>query len=205
MVYVSHSFTLAISHFTRVPDRCPADGAQRCISRPGWAQSWLDWSEPLRQPIEALRLVHAYHLFGHITRQRIEPEFEVDTGDGFQPLAMRYKPGPVDRPPPFVAPHQPRVDFRLWFYGLGFRRGVPRFVSTLLERLCTDPEAIRDLFTSLPEKPARYVRIRFWRYRFTSVEERAQSGNWWSRQELATTTPSRCQPMRDRLDLRRLP
>ena len=51
--------------------------------------------------------------------------------------------GAPARAPPFVAPHQPRVDFRLWFYGLSYRRGMPAYVATLLERLCTDPEAIQ--------------------------------------------------------------
>ena len=62
--------------------------------------------------------VYFLYSTGSITRERIEPTFETSDGTSWTPLAFHYKPGPVDRPPPFVAPHQPRVDFLLWFYGL---------------------------------------------------------------------------------------
>src|SRR5688572_32751442 len=41
---------------------------------------------------------------------------------------LRYKPGDAQRPPPLIAPHQPRLDFQLWFYGLGHTRGIPPYV-----------------------------------------------------------------------------
>lgn len=127
------------------------------------------------------RLVNTYHLFAAITRSRIEPEFQVMTGAEFVPLAMHYKPGPPDRAPPFVAPHQPRVDFLLWFYGLSYRRGTPLYVKNLLRRLCEDPQAVQPLFIDpLPSKP-HAVRIAFFSYHFTTAEERASSGNWWTR------------------------
>ena len=72
------------------------------------------------------RVANAYHLFGHITRERIEPEFQTRDGDRWRAHDLHYKPGDPLRPPPVVAPHQPRVDFLLWFYGLDFRRGSPR-------------------------------------------------------------------------------
>jgi len=128
------------------------------------------------------RLVNAYHLFGHITRARIEPELQVMTDAGFQPLAMHYKPGPLDRAPPFVAPHQPRVDFLLWFYGLSHQRGTPQYVKTLLHRLCEDPRAVQSLFvTALPQR-AQAVRIEFHAYHFTTPVERDVTGNWWTRE-----------------------
>jgi hypothetical protein len=127
------------------------------------------------------RLVNTYHLFGHITRSRIEPEFQVMTESQFVPLTMHYKPGPVDRAPPFAAPHQPRVDFLLWFYGLSYRRGTPQYVNTLLQRLCEDPKAVQALFVDpLPPTPDA-VRVEFYRYHFTTPDERALTGNWWTR------------------------
>ena len=54
--------------------------------------------------------------------------------------------GPARRRPDWVAPHQPRVDFQLWFYGLSYRAGAPEYVTTLLERLCRDPAAVQPLF-----------------------------------------------------------
>ena len=97
-------------------------------------------------------LVNTYHLFASITRERIEPEFQT-LADGpieareaddaaWTAQHLRHKPGDVTRAPDFVAPHQPRVDFRLWFYGLAFQRRPPAYVTTLLERLCEDPPAV---------------------------------------------------------------
>ncbi|HVU06031.1 MAG TPA: lipase maturation factor family protein [Polyangiaceae bacterium] len=130
------------------------------------------------------RVVNTYHLFGHITRERIEPTFETSDGARFVEQDLRYKPGDPSRRPPYVAPHQPRVDFLLWFYGLSYERGVPAYVRTLLARLCDDPDAVQGLFAApLPRAPMA-VRVSFYRYRFTSRDERAASGAWWTRELL---------------------
>jgi hypothetical protein len=169
------------------------------------------WSDPpelgviasFSEAFEPFRIINVYHLFGHITRSRYEPQFQIFDGSRWTELDFHYKPGPVERAPPFVAPHQPRVDFLLWFYGLGVRFGQPPFVSPplspdyvsgLLQRLCTDPEAAQPLFVqSLPPAPAA-VRIVFWDYHFTSAQERRQTGAWWKR-TLVTQTPAwSCRP-----------
>jgi hypothetical protein len=143
-----------------------------------------DWPRQLR-PVRMLyapyRVVNTYHLFGHITRERIEPEFQTFDGTVWAPHHMHYKAGPLDRASPFVAPHQPRVDFLLWFYGLSFRERTPHYVASLLERMCDAPAAVQELFTDpLPEHP-QSVRIVFSRYQFTTPEERESSGEVWKR------------------------
>jgi hypothetical protein len=144
----------------------------------------LPLAASLAEALEPFRLVNTYHLFGHITRERIEPTFETFGGTTWTPLAFHYKPGPVERPPPFVAPHQPRVDFLLWFYGLSAERGVPAYVRTLLDRLCHDPSAVTGLFVTPPPPAPHAVRVSFYRYHFTTAEERSHSGAWWSRSEV---------------------
>merc|ERR1712061_860737 len=37
-------------------------------------------------------------------------------------LALPYKPGPVDRPPPWLLSHMPRLDWQLWFASLSWAR-----------------------------------------------------------------------------------
>jgi len=148
------------------------------------------------QPWQSLyapwRLVNTYHLFGHITRERIEPQFETFDGHEWTEHDFSYKPGDLRRPPPFVAPHQPRVDFQLWFYGLGFQHGTPTYVAELLDRLCHDPTAVQPLFpTPLPSRP-QAVRIVFWRYRFTSPAEHGSTGTWWTRERVALSSPLSC-------------
>ena len=138
--------------------------------------------ESLAEAFAPLRLVNTYHLFGSITRDRIEPTFETFDGQRWTEHDFHYKPGDPKRAPPFVAPHQPRVDFQLWFYGLGAeQQGTPAYVRTLLERMCTDPSAVAPLFASpLPSAP-RAARVAFYRYHFTTAEERRATGAYWTR------------------------
>ena len=77
------------------------------------ARAWQAKLAPLYAPFN---MINTYHLFAAITRERIEPEFAGTTdGETWTDYTFHYKPGPLDRPPPFVAPHQPRLDFQLWF------------------------------------------------------------------------------------------
>jgi hypothetical protein len=152
-----------------------------------------DWGR-LVAPLETLyrpwRVINTYHLFGHITQTRIEPEFEAQVDGAWQPLELRYKPGDPKRAPRLVAPHQPRIDFLLWFYGLSFQRDMPAYVRTLLDRLCSDPTAVQDLFVTPPPAAPDAVRIQFWRYHFSAPDEPVA---WWTREPVATTRPLVCE------------
>lgn len=154
--------------------------------------SEAEWLGDLRAHTRRFRVVNTYHLFGHITRARIEPELQVRVGGEWQPQPMHYKPGPVGRPPPFVAPHQPRVDFLLWFHGLGYRRGLPQYVRALLDRACNDPEAIQDLFVHRLPRSAEATRFVYFDYRFTTPEQKSETGDWWIRREVGTSPERRC-------------
>ena len=139
-----------------------------------------------------LRVANTYHLFGHITRERIEPQLELLVDGAWREQDLRYKPGDPRRRPPYVAPHQPRVDFRLWFYGLSLQRPMPRYVRTLLERLCDEPEVVQPLFSAaLPEQPEA-VRVAAYRYHFTTPAERAESGAFWRRERLGELPARSC-------------
>lgn len=149
---------------------------------------------PLRALLELAgrwRVINPYHLFGFITRERIEPEFQVESDGQWLAVDLHYKAGDPRRAPHIVAPHQPRVDFQLWFYGLDFERGAPDYVGALLHHLCDDPGAVQPLFaTALPPAPTA-VRVRFWRYRFSDWEN---DGAWWSRTPVAESRPIPCTP-----------
>jgi hypothetical protein len=162
--------------------------------------TWLDRLDPVRARYQPLRLVNNYHLFAAITRERIEPEFQTRTGDaGAEWVAhhLHHKPGDPLRRPDWAAPHQPRVDFQLWFHGLSFRRNTPAYVATLVDRLCHDPAAVAELFTApLPPAPTA-VRIAYWQYHFTTADERQKSGAWWNRELFATIRPIECHPTKE--------
>ena len=143
---------------------------------------------------QPFRLINTYHLFQAITRERIEPEFQTssDGGQTWTSHDLRHKAGDPSRAPDFVAPHQPRVDFQLWFYGLAFQRREPSYVAMLVERLCNDPSAIAALFpAALPAHPDA-VRIVYWRYHFTTRAERRDTGAWWRRESIGATRPFPC-------------
>jgi uncharacterized membrane protein YphA (DoxX/SURF4 family) len=144
----------------------------------------------VRQAINPFRSLNAYHLFASMTLVRREAVVE-GTADGvtWLPYEFRYKPGDPFRAPAFVAPHQPRVDFQLWFLLLG--RGRAPYFERLLERLLEDPAAVAPLFTVDPfgGKPPREVRMAAYRYRFTDVPTRRATGAWWSREPIGMTPP----------------
>jgi hypothetical protein len=155
-------------------------------------------NETLRSVAElpgAFRIINTYHLFGHITRERIEPELQSFDGSAWTAHDLRYKPGDPMRAPPFVAPHQPRVDFLLWFHGLSHRQ-LPDYVRGLLIRSCHDPGAVQALFARpLPAAP-NAVRVVYHRYHFTTPEERARTGAWWTRSPVFSTPALSCSALR---------
>ncbi|MDB4970047.1 MAG: putative integral rane protein [Myxococcales bacterium] len=148
---------------------------------------------PVRRLYAPWRLVNTYHLFGHITRARIEPELQTsDDGTTWVAHDFRHKAGDPARRPDWVAPHQPRVDFQLWFYGLSYRAGTPEYVATLVERLCKEPAAVQSLFRApLPAHP-KAARLVFFQYHFTNAAERRATGAWWKREPIDVTETVSC-------------
>jgi len=145
---------------------------------------------PVRRVLSSIRSINPYHLFASMTLVRREVVIEgSDDGETWQTYEFRYKPGDPDRAPPFVAPHQPRLDFQLWFLLLG---GPPRarYFNTLLERLLIEPTAVAPLFARdpFPLTPPRALRLAFYRYTFTDIATRRASGAWWHRERLGYST-----------------
>src|SRR5439155_17769041 len=70
--------------------------------------------------LEAFRIVNSYGLFRVMTKDRCEIIFE-GSADGMDwlPYEFKWKPGDVKRAPRWCAPHQPRLDWQMWFAALG--------------------------------------------------------------------------------------
>jgi len=62
----------------------------------------------------------------------------------FEEVSFLYKPGNLDSPPNFVIPHQPRLDWQMWFAALGHYQHNPWFVALIL-RLMEGEPAVLDL------------------------------------------------------------
>ena len=145
---------------------------------------------PVRAALDEVRTINAYHLFAQMTLVRREAVIEgSNDGTDWRAYELHYQPGDVDRAPPFVAPHQPRVDFQMWFLLLGGR--LAPWFHTLLDRLQHDPAVVAPLFARnpFPDAPPRLVRIAVYRYRFTDAATRARTGAWWTRELLGTSQP----------------
>jgi lipase maturation factor 1 len=141
---------------------------------------------PVRRVLAAVRSINAYHLFAQMTGVRREVVIEgSDDGVTWQTYEFRYKAGDPERPPPFVAPHQPRVDFQLWFLLLGGRQSA-RYFDTLLSRLLTEAELVRPLFARdpFPDAPPQRLRVAYYRYWFTDLATRRTTHAWWGRELL---------------------
>jgi lipase maturation factor 1 len=153
------------------------------------------WPRPIvfvYERIESFRIVNGYGLFRVMTKDRREIVIE-GSSDGveWQPYEFKWKPGDVMRAPGWCAPHQPRLDWQMWFAALSSYRQNPWFVRLVICLLHGTPE-VTQLFerNPFPQTPPRYVRATFYRYRFTTAEERRQTGAWWKRQELGEYLPS---------------
>ena len=86
-------------------------------------------------PIYPFSTFNNYGLFAVMTTER--PEIVIEgtiDGQDWKPYGFRYKPGPLDRAPVWNSPHQPRLDWQMWFAALGdYRRNV--WLGNLMRRL----------------------------------------------------------------------
>jgi lipase maturation factor 1 len=101
-----------------------------------------------------------------------------------------HKPGELARRPTWVAPHQPRLDWQLWFAALGSPSQNPWVLGVCEHLLRGTPEVLRLLGTNpFPEKPPRFIRVVRYEYHFTDAATRASTGNWWRRTPLDFYVP----------------
>ena len=144
------------------------------------------------EQLEALRIVNGYGLFRVMTKDRCEIVLEGST-DGVEwlPYEFKWKPGDVKRAPGWCAPHQPRLDWQMWFAALESPQENPWFFG-LIVRLLQGSQDVNRLLAHnpFPEKPPRYIRGMFYRYRFTTVSELRETGAWWKRRELREYLPT---------------
>ncbi|MEP6715529.1 MAG: lipase maturation factor family protein [Terriglobia bacterium] len=136
-------------------------------------------------------LVNSYGLFAAMTTTRREIEIEGSNDEvNWQPYVFRYKPGPLNRAPGWVAPFQPRLDWQMWFAALGNFRENPWLARFLLELLEGSKPVLalleRDPFGGVPPQ---HIRAQLYRYSFTSFGEERRTGNWWKRELLGTYLP----------------
>ncbi len=144
------------------------------------------------QALEPLRIANRYGLFAVMTTQRYEIEFEGSRdGTHWETYPFRYKPQNPRAAPGVYAPYQPRFEWNLWFASLGNWQQYPWVLETEARLLEGSPQVL-SLFAFDPFRgsPPRYVRAPFWRYWFSTREEKKTLGLWWDREELGLYCPA---------------
>ncbi len=154
--------------------------------------AWPGWVGTLAERAAPFRSVNAYGLFQRMTTSRREIIFEgSEDGATWLPYVLRWQPGPVDRAPGWCQPHQPRVDWQMWFAALGnYQRNA--WLVGLMRRTLEGSPAVLRLYevNPFPERPPRYLRAVIYDYRFTTPEERRATGAWWHREYLGAYAPT---------------
>jgi hypothetical protein len=142
------------------------------------------WPSPvsgLYRLVAPFHSVNGYGLFAVMTAPRMEIVVEGSRdGTRWEAYRFHYKPGLEERRPGFVAPHQPRLDWQMWFAALGSYRNNPWLVALCRRLLEGSPEVVALMeHNPFPDRPPARIRAHYYEYRFTTIRERAATGRWW--------------------------
>jgi len=168
----------AIVAVVTVPASVVAFGGSLALTVPGGTLLF-----PMAAAVEPFQIVNSYGLFAVMTTTR--PEIIVEgSNDGttWLPYEFKYKAGDLRRPPPWVAPHQPRLDWQMWFASLS-RFEEERWFGEFCHRLLEPSPDVLKLLARDPfdGRPPRFVRAITYDYQFSTWEGRSTEGLWWVR------------------------
>ena len=145
----------------------------------------------LVQITSVFSLINNYGPFAVMTTER--PEIIVQgsmDGRNWQTYQFKYKPGNLDQKLSWNIPHQPRLDWQMWFAALDTPAQNPWFARFMLKLLEGSPQVLSLLADNpFPEKPPVYVRALIYRYFYTIPEQRAETGQIWQRKYLGVYWP----------------
>ena len=154
-------------------------------------QRELPVADAIADAISPLMIVNPYGLFANMTTSR--PEIIVegsDDGEHWREYRFRDKPGPVTRAPSWNIPHQPRLDWQMWFAALQGPRTAYWFDRFLVRLLQGSPSVLGLLGVNpFPAHPPRYVRALLYDYRFSDRALRHETGAWWTRRLVGIYLP----------------
>ncbi len=138
--------------------------------------------------VRRLGLGNIYHIFPTMQVERQELEIQgSNDGMDWQSYRFKYKPGALDQAPSFIVPHQPRLDWMIWFVPT---QQLPHFYwfGEFMQRLHEGSPTVTSLLAHnpFPVEPPNFLRVLVYRYQFTTAEQRAQDEHWWRREYLGT-------------------
>lgn len=161
--------------------------------------------KPLMSIVNAARPFHisnTYGLFAIMTTTRPEIIIEGSNDEkNWTEYTFKYKPGDLSEPPRFIAPHQPRLDWQMWFAALHAKRALENnaergkynlwFINFTVRLLEGSPQVLKLLGENpFPKDPPVYIRALLYEYEFTDFKEKNETGNWWKRELKEIYLPS---------------
>jgi hypothetical protein len=145
-------------------------------------------------------LVNTYGAFGSVGRERYEIVLEGTSDRVLTPATewkeygFKGKPGDPQRTPPQVAPYHLRLDWLIWFLPFSVvvtSRGVQLygyelwFVRFVRRLLANEPATLALMrHNPFPAQPPAHIRAQFYRYRYTTRQQKQATGAWWTRELL---------------------
>lgn len=130
----------------------------------------------------AFGIGNLFHLFPTMQTERQELRiFGSADGRTWEAYEFRYKPDDPGRAPAFIVPHQPRLDWMMWFLPAQWP-DTDFWLGPFLQALRENRPAATRLLARNPfegRAPPAQVRVLAYRYRFTTAQERARTGQWW--------------------------
>uniref|UniRef100_A0A8C2I0M8 Lipase maturation factor n=1 Tax=Cyprinus carpio TaxID=7962 RepID=A0A8C2I0M8_CYPCA len=136
------------------------------------------------------QLVNSYGLFRRMTGVGGRPEVVIEGSmdrNTWTEIEFMYKPGNMSAAPPVVAPHQPRLDWQMWFAALGPHTQSPWFSSLLHRLLQGKRDVIRLIQTDesqypFSKQPPAYLRAHRYKYWFSEPKkDGSYPQRWWRR------------------------
>jgi hypothetical protein len=127
--------------------------------------------------LSPFEIVNPYGPF--VTMTTTQPEIIIEGSDDarhWREYPFRFKPGPVSRCASWNIPHQPRLDWQLWFAAYGSAAENPRFAGFMRRLLEGSPYGRRPVCRS----PPKYLRALIYDYRFPDPAAH-QAGACWTR------------------------
>ncbi|XP_065496143.1 lipase maturation factor 2 [Caloenas nicobarica] len=148
--------------------------------------------------VERFQVVNSYGLFRRMTGVGGRPEVVLEGSydrQSWTEIEFMYKPGNVSRAPPVVVPHQPRLDWQMWFAALGPHTSSPWFTSFVHRLLQGQRDVIRlvqvdESLYPFISRPPLFIRAHLYKYWFTgSTEGSPGPVQWWRRQHIQEFFP----------------
>ncbi|KAK3239218.1 hypothetical protein CYMTET_50838 [Cymbomonas tetramitiformis] len=197
------------------------------LREPYWV--WA-WAIPSYEATQSYQVAASYGLFRSMTGVGVASKEAQDTtkwgwgglhptivstpvvvlegydGHGWHEIHFRYKPGDVAVAPRRTAPHQPRLDWQMWFAALGSYQNNPWLIS-FVHRLLTGTPAVINLLDPerypFKEAPPQAIRADLYYYDFTRLNtswarrmpevelvESWKEGNYWRRSRVGSYLPA---------------